>query len=282
MSFRSYSQVTGEDRSQLASQIAAQRARVLERLKPIRHVVAVTSGKGGVGKSYVTARLALGAAQRLSGGVGVLDADLKGPTVARMLGAGGPLVVGEDGVQPTTGQGGVRLISTDLLLDEGQPLRWKEPAGERFVWRGTLEAGALREFLADIAWGSLDLLLIDLAPGGDRLSDLAEIAPGIAGAVAVTLPSEESRRSVERSMRAALDANVRLLGVIENMSGYRCPDCGTTHPLFEGTAGADLAAAFGVPLLGRIPFFPAPSASLALKTVEGDQELVEALLKVLP
>lgn len=282
MSFRSYSQVTGEDRSQLASQIAAQRARVLERLKPIRHVVAVTSGKGGVGKSYVTARLALGAAQRLSGGVGVLDADLKGPTVARMLGAGGPLVVGEDGVEPTTGQGGVRLISTDLLLDEGQPLRWKEPAGERFVWRGTLEAGALREFLADIAWGSLDLLLIDLAPGGDRLSDLAEIAPGIAGAVAVTLPSEESRRSVERSMRAALDANVRLLGVIENMSGYRCPGCGETQPLFSGNAGAELAAEFGIPLLGWIPFSPAPSASLALETVEGDQELVEALLKVLP
>lgn len=285
MSFRSYSQVTGEDRSQLASQIAAQRARVLERLKPIRHVVAVTSGKGGVGKSYVTARLALGAAQRLSGGVGVLDADLKGPTVARMLGAGGPLVVGEDGVEPTTGQGGVRLISTDLLLEEGQPLRWKEPATERFVWRGTLEAGALREFLADIAWGSLDLLLIDLAPGADRLSDLAEIAPAIAGAVAVTLPSEESRRSVERSMRAALDANVRLLGVIENMSGYRCPGCGETHPLFSGNAGAELAAEFGIPLLGRIPFSPAPSApsaSLALKTVEGDQELVEALLKVLP
>lgn len=282
MRFRSYTQVSGADRSQLASQIAAQRARVLERLKPIRHVVAVTSGKGGVGKSYVTARLALGAAQRLSGGVGVLDADLKGPTVARMLGGQGPLVVGEDGVQPTTGQGGVRLISTDLLLEEGQPLRWKEPAAERFVWRGTLEAGALREFLADIAWGSLDLLLIDLAPGADRLSDLAEIAPAIAGAVAVTLPSEESRRSVERSMRAALDADVRLLGVIENMSGYRCPGCGETHPLFSGNAGAELAAEFGIPLLGRIPFSPAPSASLALKTVEGDQDLAEALLKVLP
>lgn len=282
MRFRSYTQVSGADRSQLASQIAAQRARVLERLKPIRHVVAVTSGKGGVGKSYVTARLALGAAQRLSGGVGVLDADLKGPTVARMLGGQGPLVVGEDGVQPTTGQGGVRLISTDLLLEEGQPLRWKEPAAERFVWRGTLEAGALREFLADIAWGSLDLLLIDLAPGADRLSDLAEIAPAIAGAVAVTLPSEESRRSVERSMRAALDANVRLLGVIENMSGYRCPGCGETHPLFSGNAGAELAAEFGIPLVSRIPFSPAPSAPLALKTVEGDQELVEALLKVLP
>lgn len=257
MTFRGYSQVTGEDRSHLGAQVGAQRARVLERLGAIQHVVAVTSGKGGVGKSYVTAQLALAVAARLPGGVGVADADLKSPTVARMLDGKGPLVVEENGVRPAVGRGGVRLISTDLLLDEGQPLRWNEPGAERFVWRGTLEAGALREFLADVAWGPLDLLLVDLAPGADRLADLAELAPGITGAVAVTLPSEESRRSVERSMRAALDGGIRLLGVIENMSGYRCPDCGTTHPLFEGNAGAELAAAFGVPLLGKIPFAPA-------------------------
>lgn len=292
MSFRTYAQVTGDDRSQLAAQVGAQRVRVLERLKRIRHVVAVTSGKGGVGKSYVTAELALAAAARLPGGVGVADADLKSPTVARMLEARGPLTVGEDGVQPAVGRGGVRIISTDLLLEEGQPLRWKEPAAERFVWRGTLEAGAVREFLADVAWGTLDLLLIDLAPGADRLSDVAELAPGITGAVAVTLPSEESRRSVQRAMRAALDARVRLLGVIENMSGYRCPDCGTTHPLFEGTAGADLAAEFGVPLLGWVPFVPdrprsAPVATS--KAIEGDrrrsvaiEELADRLLSVLP
>lgn len=293
MSFRGYSQLTGEDRSQLGAQVGAQRARVLERLRTIRHVVAVTSGKGGVGKSYVTAQLALAAAARLTGGVGVADADLKSPTVARMLDGKGPLVVEESSVRPAIGRDGVRLMSTDLLLAEGQPLRWHEPDSERFVWRGTLEAGALREFLADVAWGALDLLLVDLAPGADRLADLAELAPGITGAVAVTLPSEESRRSVERAMRAALDAGIRLLGVIENMSGYRCPDCEAVHPLFEGNAGEELAAEFRVPLLGKVPFIAQhrlTSPNIAPhEAMQGDEgrwramdDLFRALQAVLP
>lgn len=253
MKFRTYHEVTGPDVSDLGGQVGRQRERVRERLASVRAVVAVMSGKGGVGKSHVTAGLAdtLAAEGTV---VGVLDADLAGPTTARMLGATGPVAVDEHGVHPASGRGGIRVFSTDLLLDEGAPLRWREPGSERFVWRGTLEAGALREFLADVAWGPLDLLLVDLPPGTDRLYDLVELVPALAGVVVVTLPSEESRRAVARAMRAAREAGLPLLGVVENMSGFVCTGCGTVHDLFAGAAGAALAAEFGVPLLARIPF----------------------------
>ncbi len=256
MSFRTYHALDGIDRSGLAQQVEAKLERVAARLSGVRQVVAVMSGKGGVGKSYVTSGLACGAASRTDGGIGVLDADLSGPTVAAMLGARGPLRVGEDGVEPAVGIGGVRVFSTDLLLEEGQPLRWKEPRSEQFVWRGIRETGAVREFLSDVAWGPLDLLLIDLPPGSGQLSDLADIVPQLAGAVGVTIPSEESRRSVGRALRAATDSGVRILGIVENMVGYLCAACGATRALFAGSAGSELAEQFGVPLLGRIPFYP--------------------------
>ena len=277
MSFRSYKDVSGEDRSGLLGQVVAQRSRVAERLRAIRRVVAVMSGKGGVGKSYVTAALARGAAAA-GRRVGVLDADLKSPTCAGMLGARGPVRIGEDGAEPVIGVAGIRLFSTDLLLDEGKPLTWREPESERFIWRGVLETGALREFLSDVSWGQLDLLIIDLPPGGDRLADLAALVPGLAGAIAVTIPSEESRRSVERSLQAARDAKIPLLGIIENMSGYRCEVCGRSGPLFEGNAGDELARAFGVPLMGRVPFVP--RGAVAPDGVAGP--LVKTFLEALP
>ncbi|MBI4502192.1 MAG: ATP-binding protein [Gemmatimonadetes bacterium] len=254
MTFRSYHQVPGADRSGLLDQVLAQRARVTERLARVRRVVAVMSGKGGVGKSHVTALLARGAANGKGRRVGVLDADLKSPTCARMLGAQGPVRVGENGAEPVVGIDGVRLFSSDLLLEEGKPLAWKEPDSERFLWRGALETGALREFLSDVAWGDLDLLLIDLPPGADRLADLAALVPGITGTVAVTIPSEESRRSVERSIRTALDAKIPVLGIVENMSGYACEHCYNVGPLFEGNAGEALSETFRIPLLGKLPF----------------------------
>jgi ATP-binding protein involved in chromosome partitioning len=273
---RTYHEVGGEDASHLAEQVAAQRSRVQERLRGISRVIGIMSGKGGVGKSYLTTMLARGLAQRLSGGVGVLDADLKGPTAARMLGAAGPVRLDGEGVYPALGRDGVKVFSMDLLLEDGQPLRWNEPGQERFVWRGLLETGALREFLADVVWGPLDLLLIDLPPGADRLEDLAELVPELTGALAVTIPSEESRRSVERAMRTALRAKVPLLGVVENMSGYACDECGRTGTLFPGEAGPALAQEFEVPLLARIPFHSAafPPAQLAT--------LCDAVLAVLP
>ncbi|MBI2536847.1 MAG: P-loop NTPase [Gemmatimonadetes bacterium] len=229
MSFRTYFDVPDADRSGLAGQIAEQRRRVGERLAKVRRVVLVVSGKGGVGKSYLTAALARAVVGRAQRGVGVLDADLR--------------------------------------------IEWRGPTQERFVWRGSLEVGTLREFLSDVLWGELDVLLIDLPPGADGVVELGGLIPDLAGAVAVTIPSEESRRSVSRTMRAAREAGIRLLGVIENMGGYQCGACATTQPLFPGNAGAELSEEFGVALLGRVPF--SPDGNLAAVGIH------DAVLKVL-
>ncbi len=275
---RTYHQLTGEDRSGLAAQVGQQRQRVAERLATVSHVVAVMSGKGGVGKSFVTAGLAAELARR-GQRLGVLDADLHGPTTARMLGVkAAPLKVAEDGAQPALGVHGIRVMSTDLLLDEGAALKWKEPGSDGYIWRGTLETGMLREFLGDVAWGELDMLLVDLPPGTERLSALMELVPNLAGVVVVTIPSDESLQAVRRSIDVVKGSGRRILGIVENMSGYACPDCGAVRPLFGGNAGPELSAAAGAPLLARLPFNPvgtsfaqladAVAARLALQTSE--------------
>jgi ATP-binding protein involved in chromosome partitioning len=252
VSFRTYNEVQGEDRSRLLEQVVAQRTRVADRLRGVERTIAVISGKGGVGKSYVTAGLARALARERR--VGVIDGDLQGPTAARLLGATGPLHVGESGVEPAMTADGIRVMSTDLLLAEGAPFRARLDGGERFTRRGIVEAGVLREFFSDVAWGTLDLLLADLAPGAHALEDLAELVPGVTGVLVVTIPSDESRRAVARNVRRAGECGVRVLGIVENMSGYECGGCGEMGPLFSGTAGTDLAAEFGVPLLARLPF----------------------------
>lgn len=271
MSVRSYFDLSQADRSGLGEQIAQQRRRVTDRLGAVRSVVLVMSGKGGVGKSYVTAGLARALAGGSGQAVGVLDADLRSPTVARLLGASGPLSVTDDGVAPALGANGVKVMSTEFLLHEGQPLAWRGPSEERFVWRGSLEVGTLREFLSDVRWGALDLLLIDLPPGADGAVELGALIPNLTGALVVTIPTDESRRSVSRTMRAAADAGIRLLGVVENMSGYRCAGCEETQPLFSGDAGARLAEEFCVPLLGAVPFAvngQAPLQAIAVRLRE--------------
>jgi len=152
---------------------------------------------------------------------------------------------------------GVRVMSTEFLLESGQPLVWREPDSERFVWRGTLEATVLREFLGDVLWGDLELLLVDLPPGADGVADLRELVPQLTGVLAVTIPTDEAQESVSRTLHAAAAAGIKLLGLIENMAGYRCPGCGDISPLFPGNAGPALATAFGIPLLARIPFLAA-------------------------
>ncbi len=206
MRIRTYSQLTETDRSNLLGQVTSQRERVTARLASVEHVVAVVSGKGGVGKSLVSAGLAAGLA-RSGRRVGLLDADLHGPTAARMLGVrASGLTVREDEVEPPVAACGVRVMSSDLLLEEGAPLAWREPGHERFVWRGTLVAGMLREFLADVAWGALDVLLVDMPPGSERLDTLVELVPGLGGAVVVTIPSDASYRAVRRAVEAARSA----------------------------------------------------------------------------
>jgi ATP-binding protein involved in chromosome partitioning len=278
---RTYSEVTGPDRSDLLGQVTAQRARVASRLAAVRHVVAVASGKGGVGKSFVCAGLAAALA-RAGRRVGVLDADLHGPTAARMLAVrAGSLVVRESEVEPAPAAFGVRVMSSELLLEDNAPLAWREPGHERFVWRGALAAGMLREFLADVAWGTLDVLLVDLPPGSERLDTLVELVPSLGGALVVTIPSEASYRAVRRAVEAARKGSIPVLGVVENMAGYRCGACAATGPLFEGDAGERLARDSGAPLLARLPFDPKLQAAADAGDVAGVAEILAPLASAL-
>jgi ATP-binding protein involved in chromosome partitioning len=253
-----YRDVAGDGGSNVAGQVQALQARLAARLATVRRTVAVVSGKGGVGKSSVTASLAAALAAR-GLAVGALDADLNGPTLAKMLGVRGQrLRVTEAGVEPARSAQGVRVLSLDLLLPSDEtPVVWDAPTPtEAHTWRGTLEGTVLRELLMDTAWGALDVLLLDLPPGADRLPVVAGLWPGLSGAVVVTIPSEVSHLVVKKSVTLAREAGVPLLGLVENMAGYACPACGEVGPLFEGPGGAATAAALGVPFLGAVPFDP--------------------------
>jgi len=245
---RTYHELTDADRSGLPEQIGAQRKRVAQRLAGVGRVIAVMSGKGGVGKSYVTAHLARALA-RSKQAVGVLDADLNGPTIPRLLEIDhAPLPTSPNGIEPARGADGVRCISMGMLIEDGAPLAFKGPTAESFVWRGAMEAAALRELLGDVAWGTLDVLLLDLPPGMQRYVELCDILGAPPAVLTVTIPTPESRDAVRRAMRAAVDRGSRLLGIIENMTGQG----------FDGSAGDDLAREFAVPVLARIPWHPTP------------------------
>lgn len=238
---RTYHQLTDPDRSGLAAQIGAQRQRVAERLAAVRRIVAVTSGKGGVGKSYVTANL--GRALARSGqAIGVVDADLNGPTIPSLLQAPA------DAAPPAIGLDGVKCVSMSQFLDDGAPLTFKGPSAESFVWRGAMEASALREFLGDVEWGKLDVLLLDLPPGIQRYVELCDILGNPPAVLTVTIPTPESRDAVRRAMRVAIERGSEVLGIVENMVGGE----------LKGTAGDDLAAEFATAVVARIPWHPTP------------------------
>lgn len=255
---KGYRDIAGDGGSKIVEQVVAQQTRLAARMAPIRASVAIVSGKGGVGKSSITANLA-GALAGRGLAVGVLDADLNGPSMGKMLGVRGQaLHVEPDGVRPALSAEGIRVVSMDLLLPgDDAPVVWSAPTqAEAHTWRGTMEGTALREFLADTAWGALDLLLIDLPPGAERLPTLLDLLPGLTGAVVVTIPSAVSHLVVRRALTLARERGARLLGLIENMAGYACPTCGTVGPLFEGPGGEATAAQHGLPFLGRVPFDP--------------------------
>lgn len=254
---RTYSELTGPDTSGMVEQVVAQHERVAARMAGVRACVAVMSGKGGVGKSFATAALAAACADH-GKRVGLLDADLVGPTAARMSGvAPGGLRVQGDLIEPAVSEAGVKVLSMELLLDDGAPLAWREPASESFVWRGAQERSALREFVGDIDWGELDLLIVDLPPGTQRLIDLHEMIPRLDGVIVLTIPSGASRSAVHRSMELSRDRGIPILGVVENMAGYACAECAEIRPLFPGDAGDLLSREYSVPLLARLPFDPA-------------------------
>jgi ATP-binding protein involved in chromosome partitioning len=256
---KTYADIVGDGGSNVLAQVQQQVARLQERLSSVRHVVAVMSGKGGVGKSCVTVNLA--AACALQGQrVGILDADINGPSVAKMLGvrAYTPQLTSQ-GVLPAQGPVQLQVMSMDLfLLDDHTPVRWDAPTQqEAFVWRGTMEMTTLREMLTDTVWGELDYLFLDLPPGPDRFPNVAGLLPFMAGALMVTIPSQVSQLVVQRSLTLAKEALPgRIIGLVDNMQGYTCPHCHTLGALFPEASSDDTAHALQVPYLGGIPFDP--------------------------
>ena len=252
---RTYQEVTHETGSQLLEQVLEQNQRLADRLSRVGSVVAVASGKGGVGKSAVTANLAAALAQR-GLEVGAADADLNGPSLGRMLGVSGArLVDRSDGVEPALSPTGVRVMSMELLQqDEDAPLRWREPSTGRFIWQSAMETGALREFLGDVAWGDLDVLLVDVPPGTDKIARLLELVPGLHQMLLVTTPSEAARFVVSKSVRMAREAEVSTVALVANMTEHACSSCGHTSQLFGGDGARRLAEESGVPLWADIPF----------------------------
>ncbi len=243
------------DDAKVVQQITGQMKQVQSRMAGIRNKVVVMSGKGGVGKSMTTVNLALALA-RQGQRVGLLDVDLNGPCVPRMLGMHGQqLTITSEGATPPVGPLGIKVGSMDFFLQAAAPVRWKGPMDVSPVWLGLMEMNVIREFLADVLWGDLDFLLTDLPPGAaaDKPPVMAGFIPDLAGAIVVTTPSEVASDVVQKSVAYARDLGIKVLGVVENMSSYRCPSCGSEHELFEGNTDA-LCEAMGVPLLGRIPF----------------------------
>ena len=212
----------------------------------VADIVAVSSTKGGVGKSTVAMNLAC-ALQRRGLRIGVLDADVYGPSLPTMLGIHErPEVIDQRTVIPLE-KVGLRVMSMGFFLDDTSPV----------VWRGPLVTGLVRQFLKDVRWGELDLLVVDLPPGtGDVALTLVQQVP-LAGGVIVTTPQPVSVIDVERGIAMFHQVNTPILGVIENMSGYVCPTCGTRDELFGAGGAAHLEQAFGLPILGRIPIEPA-------------------------
>jgi ATP-binding protein involved in chromosome partitioning len=221
--------------------------RLKARMSQIKHKIAVISGKGGVGKSTVTANL--GAALAKQGfKVGVLDADIHGPSIPRLYGLEGQQVkTGPTGAFPVPGPLGMKVMSIDFFLPEQTPA----------IWRGPLKMRAIRQFLGDIIWGELDYLLIDLPPGtGDEPLSVAQLLPELDGVIIVTMPSELSSTIVKKAITFANRLNMHVLGVVENMSGFICPHCGEKTEIFQSGGGQKMAQEAGVDFLGSIPIDP--------------------------
>jgi ATP-binding protein involved in chromosome partitioning len=228
-------------------QLLEQERRLRARMSKIRHKVAVISGKGGVGKSTVTVNLAVAFAMHGHvDHVGILDADIHGPSVPKILGlAGQRLQAGPPGVFPVLGALGIRVVSMDFLLpDENAPV----------IWRGPLKMTAIRQFLSDIVWGELDVLLIDLPPGtGDEPLSVAQLLPEMDGVIVVTIPSQVSQIVVKKAVTFARRLGMPVIGVIENMSGFVCPNCGAKADIFQSGGGKKIAEESDIPFLGSIP-----------------------------
>ncbi len=213
-------------------------------LNGVAHSIAIASGKGGVGKSTLSVNLAVALAQR-GAATGLLDADLYGPSI--------PLMTGTQRTPGSNGQKilplvahGLRLMSLGFLMPDGAPV----------IWRGPMVAGAIQQFLREVEWGALDYLLIDLPPGtGDAQLTLAQSLP-LTGAVIVMTPQEVALTIASKALAMFRQLKVPILGIVENMSGFVCPHCGTASAIFKHGGARRASQRLGVPFLGEIPLDP--------------------------
>ena len=250
---KSYHDIVGDGGSRILEQVAEQRTRITDGLAGVRHLVAVGSGKGGVGKSTLTLQLA--SALRARGlRIAILDADFNGPSQARMAGVQGAVFVpgSRKAVLPRT-KNGIAVFSMGSVIPESEALEFESTArGESQTWRATREFALLGEILGAFEWGELDLLLFDLPPGAERTVQYADFLGSRASFMLVTIPSEVSRGVVARSVAALSKGSHRVLGYVENMSGYYCRDSNAIKPLFPSIESTDLR----IPCFGTIPFDP--------------------------
>jgi len=226
----------------------AQKKKVKEKMANVKHKIIIMSGKGGVGKSMVTANLATALAMK-GRKVGVLDSDIHGPSIPKILGIRGekPKAT-ETGIKPVTTPQGVKVISMDLLMgDSEMPL----------IWRGPLKMKAIRQLLSEVDWEELDYLLVDLPPGtGDEPLNIIQLIPEMDGAIIITAPSDLSQYVVRKAVSMARKMNIPILGIIENMSGFLCPKCGEKHEILGVGGGRKISEEMNLTLLGQIPIDP--------------------------
>jgi len=259
---KTYHDIVGDGGSRILEQVAEQRARIADGLARVRHLVAVGSGKGGVGKSTLTLHVA-NALRNRGLRIAILDADFNGPSQARMAGVQGALFVpGSRKVALPRTRNGIGVFSMGSLIPESEALDFDSTArGESQTWRATREFALLGEILGSFEWGELDFLMFDLPPGAERTVQYADFLDSFDDSargrnrtsfVLVTIPSEVSRGVVARSIAALSKRERRPLGYVENMSGYYCRDCNSVKPLFASSESSSL----GIPCLGTIPFDP--------------------------
>ncbi len=221
---------------------------ITKNLSEVNKIVMVISGKGGVGKSTVASNLALSLAEK-GKKIGLLDIDIHGPNLPKMLGVDKEKLQspGEERIEPVRISENLKLVSMAFLLPE---------ENQAIIWRGPLKIKVIQQFLRDINWGKLDWLIVDSPPGtGDEPLSMAQLVPA-SSAVIVTTPQEISILDVKKSIDFVRKLNLDLLGIVENMSGLRCPHCGKEIPLFKEGGGEKLAKEMDLPFLGAIPIDP--------------------------
>jgi Mrp family chromosome partitioning ATPase len=227
----------------------------------VTRVIAVASGKGGVGKSFVTTMLAV-AAMREGLRVGILDADITGPSIPQAFGLVGGTYQSDKGIEPTMSTGGIRVMSLNMLIDN---------PSDPVVWRGPVIAGAVKQFWTDVHWGELDILFVDMPPGtGDVPLTVFQSLP-VDGVVVVSSPQDLVEMIVSKSVKMAGMMNKPVLGLVENMSYLSCPDCGKQIAVFGPSKAETLAARFSIPANVRLPIDPSFAAAIdagAAETVE--------------